>query len=531
MTRLTLTSPRTRPWTRRPAGLLFAGMLAAAASLTAAAPATAQAASGALGMAALPVGDSTPTLSLQDVMARALENNLDLRMAQEKRAQQDAVIGKAWAAITPQISVNGNYTYNYPEVAVEFQTQDSIDQQALLFDSLGDMVAQSAGFIQDPAEREAALQRSRALKDAANEIRNTDVSPIVVNPAHVFGGNIQVSMPIFNGRALPLLQNAYSAVDMVDVTIKQNTAALMYAITQAYYGATVAQRMQDITKAQFERASRHEDATKARFEAGTQTELAVKRARLETIKAQRQVDVANNTYTQAVSNLGLLINAKTMFDVTTPGKVAAVEHTADLDGLIQRAREQRAELKADQLNLLIAERNRLDAWMMFAPSLNLVGQARYTSNTSGFQSEPWTGAVIVQGSIPIFDGGTAIATLRETASKIKEAELRIQQTKRKVDAQVRGNIADIEQKKAALESAKLSAEIARETHENAQSMFGAGMATDLDVIDANLAVFGADLEQVRAEFDLEQARLGLAYVLGELQPTVKGDAPPSPQKP
>ena len=93
---------------------------------------------------------------------------------------------------------------------------------------------------------------------------------------------------------------------------------------------------------------------------------------------------------------------------------------------------------------------RTDAWMAFLPSLSLVGQGRFSSNTSGFTSDPITGAIMVQANIPIYDGGTNYANLKETASKIEQEKLRLEQSESRIRSQVRGNVDDIALKQQAL---------------------------------------------------------------------------------
>jgi outer membrane protein len=154
--------------------------------------------------------------------------------------------------------------------------------------------------------------------------------------------------------------------------------------------------------------------------------------------------------------------------------------------------------------------------MMFLPSVGLTAQGRWTSNTSGFVALPFTGAVILQASVPIYDGGTRYAALKESGSKIREELLKVRQLERKIAGQVRGNIADIAVKRQALITSRQSVELSQKTAENAANLYELGMATSLDVIDANLAVFLAEIDLARAELDLEQARLSLTYILGEM---------------
>ena len=90
----------------------------------------------------------------------------------------------------------------------------------------------------------------------------------------------------------------------------------------------------------------------------------------------------------------------------------------------------------------------------------------------------------------------------------------MKQLEAKIESQVRGNVSEIALKKDSLALAQQAAELSRASQEQAQAMFEVGMGTPLDVTDTNLAVFLSEIDVARAELELDQARLGLAYMLG-----------------
>ncbi|MFZ9887629.1 MAG: TolC family protein [Myxococcota bacterium] len=470
-------------------------------------------------MGLLPV-DAPPVISLSEALQRVAEQSFDLRIAAEEVTQANLQVQKAWALLLPQVSLGGTYSYNFPEQTVEFGNPSQNAQQALLFRSIADVVTSSAQFSQDPAERAAALQQAEQLRQAAQDIESSKPIEVVVQPAHLVSGQLQVSVPLFSGRATPLLQNAYEAVDLSEAVVAQARASLLLAATRAYYGAVSAKRLMSIADEQRTNAERHREALRQREALGLATAIALQRADLDVIRAEQQTRAARQAYGMTLGALGQLMAREELFEVDTPPDVPAVEQLDTADGLIERALKARPEVTVRRSALAIARRMRTDAWMAFLPSLSLIGQGRYTSNTSGFAAEPFTGAVMLQANVPIYDGGTRYATLKETASKILQEELRLEQEERRIRSQVRGNLEDIELKRQALITADRGLALALDTRDNAQRLFDLGVATSLDVIDANLAVFFAQVEQTRAKLEVEQARLGLAFVSGALTPSL-----------
>lgn len=464
--------------------------------------------------------DEPPVISLGEALQFVADKSFDLRIAAEEVTQANLQVRKAWALLLPQVSLGGTYSFNFPEQTVEFGSPSQNGQQALLFRSLADVVSSSAQFSQDPAERAAALQQAEQLRQAAQDIESSKPVEVVVQPAHMVSGQLQVSVPLFSGRATPLLQNAYEAVDISEAVVVQARAALLLAATRAYYGAVSAKKLMAIAREQQTSAERHRDALRQREALGLATAIALQRADLDVIRAEQQARAAHQGYAMTLGALGQLMAREELFEVESPPEVPQVEQLDTPEGMIERALQARPEIAVRRSALAIAQRMRTDAWMAFLPSLTLVGQGRYTSNTSGFAAEPITGAVMLQANIPIYDGGTRYATLKETASKIVQEELRLEQEERRIRSQVRGNLDDITLKRQALETADKGLALAVETRDNAQRLFDLGVATSLDVIDANLAVFFAQVEQTRAQLEVEQARLGLAFVSGALTPSL-----------
>jgi outer membrane protein TolC len=467
---------------------------------------------------------TTRVITLEQALERGETMSFDLRIAAEKVKQQEAQVRRAWAALLPQVSVGGNYSYNYPEQTVAFGSVEQNQQQALLYDSIAGVVDQSAAFETDPVKRAEAQERAEQLRGVARALESAKPQDIVVQPAHVVNGNVTASMPIFNGRAVPLLQNAYEAVDLVEHANKQARAGLLHGITRSYYGAATMKRLVEIAMRQVDSAKVHRDAIRDRVELGVATPLSLDRAELEVIRAEQQVLTAQNSYNTMLGGLGQLIGEDEAFDIELPSAMRSVELEGSEEDLVARALSSRPDLMVQKSALLIADRGRTDAWMMFMPTVGLVASGRYTSNTSGFTSQPFTGTVTLNASVPIYDGGSRYAALRESASRVREELLKVRQIEYRIVGQVRGNIADIAVKRLSLQTAQHAVEIARKTHDNARNLYELGVATSLDVIDANFALFVAEMDLARAELELEQSRVGLAYVLGEF-PIATGFAP------
>jgi outer membrane protein TolC len=462
-----------------------------------------------------PAGGEVPVITLDEAMRLASERNYDLRIAAEQIVQAQTVIRRAWATLLPRLSVGGQYVYTTPVTEISFLDQEAVDQQkqqlegqALLLRTMGQLVAAS-----DPARSEELYAAAAAMEDAADKLEPMD--PIAIQPAHLFTANAQVVVPLFNGRTLPLVFNSYDLVDQARLSLDRARQQALFAVASLYFSAATLKKMTGIVENNLASARSHRAATEARVSAGALPAIALKRADYDVIQAEQTVRSTRSTYLLLLGSLGQLIGRDSLFEVAAPDQVAAHEQQGSADNFFERAMASRRDLKALKVSLGIAERGMMDYWLRYAPSLNLVGQANWTSNTSGFQDEPVTYNVVLQASLPLYDGGERYAVRDEAASKIRQAKLQIEKSEQETAALIRGNLQDIQVRLEGLASSQAALELARDNHQNARSLFDVGAATNLEVIDAQAAELAAEIDLARAELELQLARLGLLFVVGE----------------
>lgn len=484
---------------------------------------------GTTGLLGLRPVENPPLISLAEAFTLAASESLDLRVAAAQLEASRANLTKAWAVLLPNISLGANYTFNYPEQTAEFGSAEQNAQQALLFNSIADMTEQSAAMNPDPRAQRAAVERAAELRKAANDIARSEPMDITLAPAHTVDGNLTFAMPLFNGRAFPLLQNAYGGVEITRLSVEQARAAVLWGAAQAYLQAVATKSIVAITDEQVASTKRHLGLAVQRHEQGMLTTLAVERADLEVRKAEQQARQARAGLRAAKAALAGIIRRSDDFDVEAPPPAAAIESTAGFEELLARAYGQRLDLRVQKESLALADRSRAEAWMRFLPSFQLVAQGRYTSNTSGFSSNPLAGAVVVQGSLPLYDGGMTFGSIAEADAKVGAELLRVRQLEETIERELRGTLDDLTLKWENVDTTAGLAGLARKQAESAEELYAQGLMTEVELRDARFGRFAADVDAARARLELELARLGLAYALGELPHAAHvGDAPLAP---
>ena len=462
------------------------------------------------------------TLSLDDALKRATGEAPDTRIAIERVVQQEAQLRRAWALLLPTLNAGVAYTHNCTgggdgidcaDRSQNLVNQEQIDQQSLLFQSLADIAGVAADAAGNPDDEAAFRSQQNDLQKAADDIANTDTQTVVVQPASQFAGQVTLTVPLFNPRAYPLVMNAYDGVDASKLAEQQAKQGLALSVVRAYYAAYTAQRLVAASERQVEATTSQRDAVKVRVDASTQPMLSLKRAELELLRARQSLAQARASADNAIAILGTALGIDEMFALVEPAVVVGID-PADAAQLVDKAFEQRLEIKTQRIVLAIAERGTVDAWMQFLPQVGVSATARATSFTQGFVRDPVTGTLTLSASVPLYDGGVRYAAMRESSSKTTEERVRLQQLQDRIAAQVRGNLRDVAVREEALALARQSLEVAREAHTQAQALFDAGVGTALDLTDTGFAVFASETDALRAELDLATARLGLRWAVG-----------------
>ncbi len=114
----------------------------------------------------------------------------------------------------------------------------------------------------------------------------------------------------------------------------------------------------------------------------------------------------------------------------------------------------------------------------------------------------------------IWDSGRAAADKAESRAAATALRERKAETEAQIRADVQKQMVELASSRAALVPARLAVTAAEETRRVVNDRFEAGVATTLDVLDAQVAVLQADLDRTRVLADIRLSEARLARILG-----------------
>jgi outer membrane protein TolC len=410
-----------------------------------------------------------PVLPLPMALALARINSPDLKVLAERVVQARNDVSRAWAQVKPTLTGTGSYTHN----------------------SAGPPV-----FVAVPS-----------ATGGTPFIETVEGSP------NTLAGALNLQIPIFNGRVFPAVATARQVVDVARLTEAQQRQELLLAVGSTYYSGVQLLELAKVAFRTAENTRDHAIEAQARFEAGQIQRSASVRARVDVLRADEEVRRAVYSYTATKSQLAQLTALRdTAFELEAP-RDPPPEIRGDLSELLERAMRDRPEIAAARANVEIAARLKTDAWAQFLPTLALNGTGRYNSQAD-FQGKHLTWALTLALTLPLYDGGLRYVALKDADSRTREARAQESGQVVRIEDELRRARLDLDSARALRAQSEQTLIYARENERLVRAQFEAGTATQVEVSDAESALFQSEQTAIQQRLAVQLAALRLARSVG-----------------
>jgi outer membrane protein TolC len=406
----------------------------------------------------LTVSAATPVLTLDEALASARQNNLDLKVARARLEQSRLLSNRAWAGYLPTVAVGGSYTRNSNEAVVTLPGGPQI----------------------------------------------------VIQPFDQFAAQAEVRQAVIAPSLIPAIRNAGIAEDVAELNTDNARREILFAVAQSYFAAASFQEAIRASQFLLEVNKARESDTQKRFDAGTVTKVALLRAQLDRARAEQDLVRARNAFASSRLALATLIQRDADFTLELP---PVPQVPAGQEDLVKQALEQRPDVAAARRNLDLALGRKQGVWYSYAPSVGFSGVYRI-SNAAGFAGRNDIWALTLSAQWTLWDGGIREINLREESARVAEATAQQKQAEARAVEEVSRARLEYENAQANLAKAEEALGLARETQRLTEISFKAGVATYLEVADANSALTGAEVGAISERLQTSLAALRLLRSAG-----------------
>ncbi len=444
----------------------------------------------------------TIAISLDDALAIALSQSQEVRLARAELSLAAQQVRAARSAVLPQITGNINYTRIYD---TPFRGGGS----PALPDSLR--------FEPDPTA--SVLDRLAYLEDRAPTAGLGSLGALFGNlpfaQFNTYVASLTATQPLFAaGRVGAALRIASEYQSATRHGLTEQLSEIELQLRTAYIRAQLAAELEAIAGAAVEQADAFLAQQRLRFESGTASELDVLRAEVAAENLRPPLVDARNA--AAIATLGLKrlldIPVATPLRLTTALAPPSADEVTRASTRVPDLLDRRPVLLGAERQIEIREQQVRIARSMHMPSVDLrinYGRQAFPSSVFGVRDATWlpdfTATIGVQ--IPIFSGFRVSADAQAARIALDQERLRLTQLRENVTIQYEQALGERDRAAAGLVARQRNVEQARRVHELTVLQYENGVATQLEVSDARLALLQSrtTLAQAIADFHLASA--------------------------
>lgn len=408
------------------------------------------------------------TLSLEQAIALAIENNLATLLAKERRNEARGFEKEARSGLLPNIS--------------------GAAYQASLTENLA-----ALGFTPG---------------------RFPGFTSTFIGPFKNFDARLRLEQTIFSLSALRSFQAGRAGVRIAEMEQDLAGEQVATATALAYLesiraGSALSAAQQNVTLAQtlLKLAQDQRDA-------GIATGVDVTRAESRLAQEQVRLSRADTDSEQGLLQLQRIIGLPLGSPLTLTDLLHFVPPTLPaIETAIAQAEDIRPEVRVAQAQVTEAVYQARAARAEQLPSLEFLGDYGVSGITPTNSDLP-TRRAAIQLNVPIFNGGLTRGRMEVAGSREKAAQLQLASVRGQVEEDVRLAFTNLRTTAETVRAADLAVTLAERELEMARDRFRAGVGDSIELITAQSALANARLDQVTALAVYNGARLNLAAAMG-----------------
>ncbi len=339
--------------------------------------------------------------------------------------------------------------------------------------------------------------------------------PVFVGPIDVQDARLTAAQSVFDLAAIRRWQAAKAQARAAAADREEALVQTRAAAARAYLNAVRAEAALEAARANEALAERILQLAERQKEAGTGTGIEMTRA-AAVLEQERQRRIAAEEE-RAAARLALLrvVNADLDAELELTDRMEyAPAEIPDAARALEAARTLRPELQAQAERERAARLSASAARWERLPSARAFGDYGVIGRTGSVYLPTRTAGV--QVAVPLWDGGRRDARRAEAQAQQRAEEIRTRDAARQVEMEIRLALEALRSAEAQAVAARAAFEQARRELEQAERRVAAGVATPLEVTEAQARLARSREAVVGATFRQRAARIELGAAVGNL---------------
>jgi outer membrane protein TolC len=337
--------------------------------------------------------------------------------------------------------------------------------------------------------------------------------PSVVGPFNYFDLRTRLSQTMADLTAWNNYRASVETVRANEFLSKDARDLVILAVGGAYIQVIAADARVTSARAQLDTANALFQQASQRRSVGLVAQIDVNRSQVQALTQQQRLVSLQSDLAKQKINLARLtgLPPSDAFELTDDIPFAPSPPITFEDALMQ-ALDQRPDLKAAQVQVRAAERGYAAARAERLPSLTFSADYGVIGTNPG-QSHG-TFSVVGALSVPIWQGGRAKGDIEQADAVLMQRKAEAEDAVSRIESEVRNAWLDLQAATTQVEVAKKNSDVTRDNLRLTRQRYEAGVTDNVEVVQAQDAVAGAELDYINSVFAHNVAKLSLARALG-----------------
>ena len=295
--------------------------------------------------------------------------------------------------------------------------------------------------------------------------------------------------------------------------IAKSRQQLKYDATDAYFKFMAARDNVKLNQESVERLERYLQDVKLQFEVGVVAKVDVLRSEVELAKAKQSLIEAQNTYNLTMANLNNIIGFPLTTELNIKGDLSYARYEKELAFCVDAALRQRPEISQYTDAAKSAQEGITVAKSGYLPTVSAVYNAGwYDSKFAGGNNYNWS--VYLLTNWTLFDSGYTAGKVKQAVEGYKKAQEQLKQTVDSVQLDVRQTYLSLKAAEQSIATSSSAVGLAEEDYKIKVIRYQAGVGTNLDVLDAQVALTTAKNNFLKAMYEYNNFRAKLDKAMG-----------------
>lgn len=331
-----------------------------------------------------------------------------------------------------------------------------------------------------------------------------------------YSNSVTASMPLYTGGALSgSIKSAKAGYKSALVGVQKSYNDMRSTVTNGYFMVLQTDDMQVLSRESVARLEEHLKNVKAQYDVGVVAKVDVLRSEVELANAQQNLIKAENAYKIAEANFNKIIGLPLATNLFLEDTLNYTPYDKDLAYCLDYASKNRPELEQAKQGVEAARGQVKQARSGYQPQISAVASQNWATGDGHWPADEesnWT--VGVQASLTIFDTGVTRAKSHAAEANYFSAQETYRDTVDAVMLDVRSQYLNMREAEKRISTTEVAVSQAEEDYRIAQLRYQAGVGTNTDVLDAQVALTDAQTNYLQSVYDYNISKTNLETAIG-----------------